>query len=234
MDLNKTGFFISSLRKQKDMTQKDLADKIGVTDKAVSRWETGKGFPDVSLLKSLSEVLGVSISDIVMGEKIEIEKERVVELMDKTVISTLDYSQREINKSKRWRNIVIALLCGVVLVGLVGSSFGYLVNADNIGGLTHVIVLFFAIPIGLPVLVNSFKRNLLLQKYLWASPIVVFILAVLISWAFNPYFFKGLFDGYQDASRSREYGIVFFIPCLTSVAVTALCYAVDRLKPNGK
>ena len=46
MDLNKTGMFISTLRKQKDMTQKDLADKIGVTDKSVSQLETGKGFPD--------------------------------------------------------------------------------------------------------------------------------------------------------------------------------------------
>ena len=60
MDLNKTGLFISAMRKQKDMTQKDLADKIGITDKAVSRWETGKGFPDVSLLTPLAEALGVS------------------------------------------------------------------------------------------------------------------------------------------------------------------------------
>ena len=61
MELHKTGLFISSLRKQKDMTQKDLADKIGVTDKAVSRWETGKGFPDVSLLKSLSNDYPIGI-----------------------------------------------------------------------------------------------------------------------------------------------------------------------------
>lgn len=52
MDLKKTGLFISGMRKEKSMTQKELAERLSVTDKAVSRWETGKGFPDVSILKN--------------------------------------------------------------------------------------------------------------------------------------------------------------------------------------
>lgn len=111
MDLNKTGLFISALRKQKDMTQKDLAERIGVTDKAVSRWETGKGFPDVSLLTILAGTLDVSVSEIVMGEKIEVKEENAIEIMDKTVKDTLDYSQREIMKSTRWKYIAITALC---------------------------------------------------------------------------------------------------------------------------
>ena len=237
MDLKKIGMFIASSRKVKNMTQKELADGIGVTDKAVSRWETGRGFPDVSLLTSLAETLGVSISEIVMGEKIEIVEKMTMEIMDKTVIGTLDYSQREISKSKRWKNIVIALLSGVVLVGLLSSAFRYLANAENVSGLLYVILLFFAVPIGVPVLINSlnFKhQSLALRKYLWIAPILVLVLAVLISWANNPYFFNGLFDGYQDGSRSRYYRIVFFIPCLTSAAATAVCYAVNRIRTNGK
>ena len=135
MDLNKTGLFISFLRKQKDMTQNELAEKIGVTDKAVSRWETGRGFPDISLLPSISEVLGVSISEIVMGERIETEETGVMDIMDKTVIDTLDYSQREIVKSKLWKYAVIGLLGGVVLVGFLSSALGYLANAESVGGL---------------------------------------------------------------------------------------------------
>ena len=57
MDSNKTGLFIAELRKQKGYTQKELAEKLMVTDKAVSRWETGKGFPDTSLLRNLSNIL---------------------------------------------------------------------------------------------------------------------------------------------------------------------------------
>lgn len=53
MDKNITGRFIAELRKQKGFTQKELAEKLMVTDKAISRWETGKGLPDTSLLKPL-------------------------------------------------------------------------------------------------------------------------------------------------------------------------------------
>lgn len=58
MDKNATGRFIAELRKQKGLTQKGLAEKLMVTEKAVSRWETGRGLPDTSLLKPLSDVLG--------------------------------------------------------------------------------------------------------------------------------------------------------------------------------
>ncbi|NPV42659.1 MAG: helix-turn-helix transcriptional regulator [Firmicutes bacterium] len=54
MNFKKIGLFISSMRKEKSMTQKELAERLSVTDKAVSRWETGKGFPDVFILKNLS------------------------------------------------------------------------------------------------------------------------------------------------------------------------------------
>jgi transcriptional regulator with XRE-family HTH domain len=105
--------FIAALRKQREMTQKELADVIGITDKAVSRWETGKGFPDVSLLIPISEELGVSIAEIIMGEKIE---ERTVEIMDKALIGTLEYSQRKIKTLRKliyWGgNSLPILICG--------------------------------------------------------------------------------------------------------------------------
>ena len=58
MDADATGRFIAELRKQKGYTQKELAEKLMVTDKAVSRWETGKGLPDTSLLSPLGDALG--------------------------------------------------------------------------------------------------------------------------------------------------------------------------------
>ena len=68
MDTNVTGRFIAELRKQKGYTQKELAEKLRVTDKAISRWETGKGFPDTSLLKPLSDSLGVSVGELLSGK----------------------------------------------------------------------------------------------------------------------------------------------------------------------
>lgn len=68
MDLKKTGEMIARKRKEKAMTQKELAQRLGVTDKAVSRWETGAGFPDVSLLQPLSQALDIPITELITGE----------------------------------------------------------------------------------------------------------------------------------------------------------------------
>jgi transcriptional regulator with XRE-family HTH domain len=110
MDLNKTGQFISAMRKQKDMTQKELADRIGVTDKAVSRWETGKGFPDVSILKTLSEVLEVSITEIVNGETVP--PEEVAEKADNALIDALSYSKKMSRK-------VVGIVMLIFGIGLI-------------------------------------------------------------------------------------------------------------------
>ena len=69
MDYEKTGRFLQELRKENGLTQLALAERLGVTDRAVSKWERGKGFPDVSLLKPLAEVLDVSVSELLDGER---------------------------------------------------------------------------------------------------------------------------------------------------------------------
>ena len=68
MDANKFGCFVAERRKELKMTQKDLATKIQVTDKAVSKWERGLSFPDISLLIPLSEILNISLYDLLKGE----------------------------------------------------------------------------------------------------------------------------------------------------------------------
>jgi transcriptional regulator with XRE-family HTH domain len=67
MDYNKVGKLILSLRKEKGMTQKQLADKMNISDKTISKWERGLGCPDVSLLSELSKILGVNIEKILLG-----------------------------------------------------------------------------------------------------------------------------------------------------------------------
>ena len=70
MDNHVTGAVIKRLRENKKMTQEELAQKIFVTSKAVSKWETGKGFPDVGLLESLGKALDVSVIELLSGEDI--------------------------------------------------------------------------------------------------------------------------------------------------------------------
>ena len=66
-----TGTMIRRLRESRNMTQQDLAEKICVSDKAVSKWETGRGYPDISLIEPLAEALGVSIIELFSGEDVE-------------------------------------------------------------------------------------------------------------------------------------------------------------------
>lgn len=68
MDAQKTGKIISIKRKNMNMTQGELAKKLHVTDKAVSKWERGVSFPDISLLIPLSEILNISLYDLLKGE----------------------------------------------------------------------------------------------------------------------------------------------------------------------
>lgn len=75
MDLSKTGNLIAELRREKGLTQRALAGKMGICAQTVSKWETGHGFPDVSLVSRLSEVFGVDISKLLEGEMPKIRPE---------------------------------------------------------------------------------------------------------------------------------------------------------------
>ena len=67
MDQKKIGAFIARRRKELDMTQKELAEKLGITDRAVSKWENGRSMPDLSLLQPLSHVLKIDVNDLLNG-----------------------------------------------------------------------------------------------------------------------------------------------------------------------
>ena len=68
MDQKKVGKFILIKRKERGLTQSELADKLGVTDRSVSNWENGKCMPDISLFKPLCSVLGINVNDLLNGE----------------------------------------------------------------------------------------------------------------------------------------------------------------------
>lgn len=111
MNQIKTGLFISRIRKEKAWTQSELAEKLNVTDKAVSRWETGKGFPDVSMLEPLGEVLGVSVNEILVGDFIK--PEQMQKQADITIIKTLSESRE---KSRKVINAILFIWGGIILI----------------------------------------------------------------------------------------------------------------------
>lgn len=103
MNYEKIGQFIARLRRDKSLTQKELATLIGVTDKAISKWERGLGCPDVSLLESLSMVLDVSILEILKGRKISVE-DLDTENINDFVLETVQYSEQ--NRKEKYQKVI--------------------------------------------------------------------------------------------------------------------------------
>ena len=90
MDQKKIGSFLKELRKEKDITQEQLAEKINVSGRTVSRWETGSNMPDISLLAELAEFYDVSIPEIIDGER---KSENMNEEVKETVLKLSDYTE---------------------------------------------------------------------------------------------------------------------------------------------
>ncbi len=129
MDIKKIGMFIKEQRNSQNMTQKDLAEKIGCTDKAISRWETGKGLPDMSFIVPLSEALCVSVNELLSGESfvadIGLEKEKVnpvssvSEIVKKTDETLINVMTDTASKTK-------STTIKEILFGFLTSSFVWL------------------------------------------------------------------------------------------------------------
>lgn len=72
MDQKKTGQFIAALRKNRNMTQRQLAEKLDISEKTISKWECGNGLPEVTYMEPLCEILGITVNELLMGERIDI------------------------------------------------------------------------------------------------------------------------------------------------------------------
>ena len=108
MDAYKFGCFVAERRKEQKMTQKDLAAKLQVTDKAVSKWERGLGFPDINSLEPLADALGVSIMELMKSEKIENDSNKEVEAVVNDVISVVNAEAEEKRKIEEERKAFAA------------------------------------------------------------------------------------------------------------------------------
>lgn len=98
MNQEKIGKFISELRKENNLTQEQLAEKLGVTSKSISRWENGKTMPDVSLFEPLCKELNITINELLSGKKID--KKEYQEKFEENVINTINYANKKIDTSR--------------------------------------------------------------------------------------------------------------------------------------
>lgn len=127
MNQEKIGKFIAECRKAKDLTQSELAEKLGVTNRSISNWENGKNMPDLSLFKPLCKELDITLNDLMSGERVQ-EKE-YQEKLEENIINTIDYTNKKLEIKNSFLGLTLISLGILIAITAVAvfpseSSWG--------------------------------------------------------------------------------------------------------------
>ena len=145
IDKKKFGSFVAERRKRKGLTQKELAAKLYISDKAVSKWETGISLPDTTLLIPLADLLDVSVTELLMCEKMEPENPVQEERVEKLVKTAITYAgqnpERAYQKNRKW----IAICVLSFMMGLIGTLLNYTTGQPvlNVLGMIELLCVIF-------------------------------------------------------------------------------------------
>lgn len=164
MNQEKIGKFIAKCRKDKKMTQSELAEKLGVTDKSIGNWENGRNMPDLSLFKPLCDELDITINDLMSGEIIS--KDKYQEKFEENIVNTIDYSTKKINKY----SYTIGLL--LVIFGLFISMSAIMIfPSESSWGSIYSVFGMIIFVIGISKLTRTMKyyKRLLLILLIFAG-----------------------------------------------------------------
>ena len=122
MDTVKTGSFLKELRKEKGLTQEQLGEKVGVTNKTVSRWENGNYMPPVECLEMLSDLYGVSINEIVAGQRLE--PEQFPAAAESNLKGALELSEQAYKKTEKRLSVTMAIstVLAIIIIFLLPAD----------------------------------------------------------------------------------------------------------------
>lgn len=116
MNQEKIGKFITECRKEKKLTQAQLANKLGITDKAISKWENGRCMPDISFLKELCSILDVSINELLSGER------NSKNSSDEIIIDSLELNEKQFKKISQGSMLLGCSIAFCILVIIFGAT----------------------------------------------------------------------------------------------------------------
>lgn len=146
MDKELTGQFITELRKEKGLTQKQLADLLNVTDKAVSKWERGLSFPDISMLEPISQVLDVSVMELLAGKRRDTNEIMTIEEAQRIVSQSVELGDEELRRKKERSRFIIRVASHTIFSDITLAICGQAVNRplveSNVFGLFEGLFVF--------------------------------------------------------------------------------------------
>ena len=146
MNQEKIGKFIAKCRKDKHMTQQELAEKLGVSDRTVGNWENGRNMPDLSLFKPLCKEFNISLNDLMSGDIVE-EKE-YQEKLEENIINTIDYTNTKIKNHNNFIGLILIIFGVLISItalaifpsesswGSIYSVFGVIISLIGISKFT--------------------------------------------------------------------------------------------------
>lgn len=177
MSPKETGVFIAALRKEIGITQQELAQKLQVTAKAVSRWETGKGYPDITILPEISNVFNVSVNEILNGKRCK--KDETVEICEETILNAYHQAKKELKMKKlKFLTLLIGMIC-------ITLNLWYTLNFIPISFATSEHVKYFLISAALPIistlLMLSFPLLLIIQNHKRKTSKVLPIISIVVN-----------------------------------------------------
>lgn len=235
MDQKKIGTFIAELRKGKNLTQEQLGERLGVSQRTVSRWETGKNMPDISLLSRLCEILGISLAELLKGERIAGQIITTEEASG--ILSSVIDLWKDKNRIKRLAGAFLAgFITLVCMVALYNYEFS--INIVSTADLEEAInVYHFAEPVDADVLERQAIGNRLIVLYAQNEYPACGGIAQLEKGIFGKYrmistnnFTWPLYNTMVVTVDSSRYLLVCGVNELSEVAR----YEIDLIAANGK
>lgn len=227
MEAKQFGQFIATIRKEKKMTQAELAEQIHVTDKAISRWERGGGFPDIQTLEPLAQALGISILELMRSEKMEQEEEQEkseIQYTQKEVVEMLQ-NAGDISKQQEKQDRNANVIAGLLVFGV--AAVAWAAKLTNLGGGLVLGGLVATVFVSLWYFFQNMDDKESRRIYGAASVLSVGILMALIHYAWGERIAEALPGGVEK--EQQIFWTVWYLFLITTV-MTATFRSIRRQK----
>lgn len=220
MNQEKIGLFIAKCRREKNMTQEDLAEKLGVSNKSISRWENGKTMMDISLFEPLCNELNISIIELLNGERINDKKKN--KLYTKTLIN---YSNKVGSRNKQ---VILTILFIISLMPMFLYQFGGMRGVQEISGLIILLSPITIVSIILFFLGIWFKfKNKMTNKILGGIGVIGIVISEI--YEFFTWYTIGIT---KDINLYNSVNLAFpefYIGLLISIIMVFIYFFIDKI-----
>lgn len=220
MNQEKIGLFIAKCRREKNMTQEDLAEKLGVSNKSISRWENGKTMMDISLFEPLCNELNISIIELLNGERINDKKKD--KLYTKTLIN---YSNKVGSRNKQ---VILTILFIISLMPMFLYQFGGMRGVQEISGLIILLSPITIVSIILFFLGIWFKfKNKMTNKILGGIGVIGIVISGI--YEFFTWYTIGIT---KDINLYNSVNLAFpefYIGLLISIIMVFIYFFIDKI-----